>query len=111
MTGHVSAKIPASVTWALGLTQIIGYGTLYYSFGALAPSMARDLGWSEEWVYGVLSASLLLSGLVAPASGAYADRFGAAKVMAWGSVAAPKPSRSWRKSPVAAPSSASPTSP
>jgi MFS family permease len=88
MTGQVSAKIPASVTWALGLTQIIGYGTLYYSFGVLAPSMARDLGWSEEWVYGVLSASLLLGGLVAPISGAWADRFGAARIMAWGSVAA-----------------------
>jgi MFS family permease len=88
MTGHVSAKIPASVTWALGLTQIIGYGTLYYSFGALAPSIARDLGWTEEWVYGVLSTSLLLGGLVAPISGAWADRFGAARVMARGSVAA-----------------------
>lgn len=88
MTRHASAKIPASVTWALGLTQIVGYGTLYYSFGALAPSMALDLGWSEEWVYGVLSGSLLLGGLVAPISGAWADRYGAARVMAWGSVAA-----------------------
>ena len=32
---------------ALGLTQIIGYGTLYYSFGILAPAMAHDLGWPE----------------------------------------------------------------
>ena len=73
---------------ALGLTQIIGYGTLYYSFGALAPSMATEFGWSVEWVYGVLSASLLVGGLVAPTSGRMADRHGAGNVMAWGSAAA-----------------------
>ena len=73
---------------ALGLTQIIGYGTLYYSFGALAPSMAAEFSWPEEWVYGVLSVSLLAGGLVAPLSGRLADRHGAGKVMAWGSAAA-----------------------
>jgi MFS family permease len=76
------------VVWALGITQVVGYGTLYYSFGALAPSMARDFGLSEAWVYGALSASLLVSGLVAPISGRWADRFGAGRQMAWGSVAA-----------------------
>lgn len=79
---------PASVIWALGLTQIVGYGTLYYSFGALAPSMAAEFGWPEAWVYGVLSGSLLVGGLVAPISGRWADRFGAARLMTWGSVAA-----------------------
>jgi MFS family permease len=78
----------APVVWALGFTQIVGYGTLYYSFSALAPEMARTYGWSEQWVYGVLSGSLLIGGLVAPVSGAWADRFGAARVMAWGSVGA-----------------------
>lgn len=88
MTKPLQARAPALVIWALGLTQIIGYGTLYYSFSALAPSMALDFGWSEEWVYGALSASLLMSGLVAPISGSWADRFGAARVMVWGSIAA-----------------------
>lgn len=81
-------RIPAAVVWALGLTQILGYGTLYYSFGVLAPAMAAEFAWSEEWLYGVLSASLLIAGLVAPISGAWADRFGAGRVMAWGSAAA-----------------------
>ena len=88
MTDILKSHTPALVIWALGLTQIIGYGTLYYSFSALAPAMALDFGWSEEWVYGVLSGSLLMGGLVAPISGVWADRFGAARVMAWGSVAA-----------------------
>lgn len=78
----------APIVWALGLTQIIGYGTLYYSFGALAPSMAADFGWPEEWVFGILSGSLLVGGLAAPISGRWADRFGAARLMVWGSLAA-----------------------
>lgn len=76
------------VVWALGLTQIIGYGTLYYSFGTLAPAMAAEFGWSEEWVFGLLSAALLVGGLVAPFSGRMADKHGAAQLMAFGSVAA-----------------------
>jgi hypothetical protein len=50
---------------ALGLSQIIGYGTLYYAFSVLAPAMARDLDWSTEWVFGALSLSLLAGGLAA----------------------------------------------
>lgn len=87
MATHAGEGIGRIVA-ALGLTQIIGYGTLYYSFGVLAPSMATDFGWSQEWVYGVLSVSLLLGGLVAPFSGKLADRFGAGNVMSWGSAAA-----------------------
>lgn len=78
----------AVIIWALGLTQIVGYGTLYYSFSILAPEMARDFGWSPEWVFGVFSASLLFSGLVAPAVGRRMDRHGAARVMSIGSLAA-----------------------
>jgi len=78
----------APIVLALGLTQIIGYGTLYYSFGTLAPHMAASFGWTEEWVYGALSASLLASGLVSPISGQLADRFGAGRVMSLGSLVA-----------------------
>ncbi len=78
----------APVIWALGLTQIVGYGTLYYSFSTLAPQMARSFGWTEAWVYGALSASLLLGGLVAPLAGSAADRFGATRIMSLGSIGA-----------------------
>jgi MFS family permease len=75
------------IVLALGLTQIIGYGTLYYSFGTLAPEMAETFGLSVEWLFGALSASLLVSGLVSPISGRLADRFGAARLMTYGSLA------------------------
>lgn len=73
---------------ALGVSQIIGYGTLYYSFSVLAPSMAHDFGWTSEWIFGALSVALLASGGVAPWTGRWLDRFGAGRVMALGSVAA-----------------------
>jgi MFS family permease len=74
--------------WALGLTQIVGYGTLYYSFSILAPAMAREFGLTEGWVFGALSASLFASSLIAPTAGRWADRFGAGRIMTIGSVAA-----------------------
>ncbi|MER8982401.1 MULTISPECIES: arsenite efflux MFS transporter ArsK [unclassified Mesorhizobium] len=74
--------------WALGLTQIIGYGTLYYSFSILAPAMAGEFGLTEGWVFGALSASLFAGSLFAPTAGRWADRFGAGRIMTVGSVAA-----------------------
>jgi predicted MFS family arabinose efflux permease len=72
--------------FALGLTQIIGYGTLYYSFSILAPGMAKDLGISLEQVFGVFSASLFVGGLSAPIIGKQMDRIGAATVLTLGSI-------------------------
>ncbi|MCQ8873104.1 arsenite efflux MFS transporter ArsK [Mesorhizobium sp. LMG17149] len=74
--------------WALGLTQIIGYGTLYYSFSILAPAMAGEFGLTEGWIFGALSASLFAGSLFAPTAGRWADRFGAGRIMTVGSVAA-----------------------
>ncbi|TJV24965.1 MAG: arsenite efflux MFS transporter ArsK [Mesorhizobium sp.] len=74
--------------WALGLTQIVGYGTLFYCFSILAPAMAREFGLTEGWVFGALSASLFAGSLFAPTAGRWADRFGAGRIMTVGSVAA-----------------------
>ncbi len=77
---------PVATISALGLTQIIGYGTLYYSFSILAPGMAKDLGISLERVFGVFSASLFVGGLCAPIIGKQMDRIGAATVLTLGSI-------------------------
>ncbi|WP_137130509.1 arsenite efflux MFS transporter ArsK [Rhizobium sp. FY34] len=84
----MSERLPVSAIVSLGATQIIGYGTLYYSFSILAPDMALEFNWPVEWVFGLLSASLFLSGLAAPLAGRWMDRFGAGRVMALGSLAA-----------------------
>jgi MFS family permease len=83
-----SEKPPAAAILALGLTQIIGYGSLYYSFSILAPDMAHGLNWSTEWIFGALSAALLIGGLAAPMMGKWIDRFGAGRIMTAGSAIA-----------------------
>lgn len=77
---------PIEAVVALGITQIIGYGTLYYSFSILAGDMARDLAWPTEWIFGALSAALLAGGLTAPWLGNWIDRFGAGRIMTAGSI-------------------------
>jgi len=79
---------PAAVVWLLGLSQIVGYGTLYYSFSILADSAASSFGWPTSWLYGSLSVALLVGGLVAPEVGRRIDRHGAGLVMTLGSIAA-----------------------
>lgn len=78
----------AGAIWALGITQIIGYGTLYYSFSILAPRIAAEFGVAVEWIYGAISLALLAGGMISPYAGGLADKHGAAKVLSAGSVAA-----------------------
>ncbi|ATN33608.1 MFS transporter [Rhizobium sp. ACO-34A] len=88
VTSLPSSKISAGLVSALGLTQIIGYGTLYYSFSILAPGMAADLGLSLAEVFGVFSVSLFIGGLSATYVGKQMDRIGAATIMTIGSAVA-----------------------
>ncbi len=73
---------------ALGLTQTIGYGTLYYAYGVLAPAISRDFGVGIDWFFAAFTIGLLLGGLVAPLVGREIDRRGARLVMSIGSVLA-----------------------
>jgi MFS family permease len=82
----LEAKLPMWALAGLGATQIIGYGTLYYCLSILVPDIARDLAVSEQWVYGAFSVALLIGAFAAPLSGKLADRWGAGRVMAVGSV-------------------------
>lgn len=82
----MATGVPARAIWALGVTQIIGYGTLYYAFSVLSPAIGVGFGWSAEWVFGALSLALLAGGLMSPVAGHFADRLGAARIMAVGSV-------------------------
>lgn len=84
----MSRRVPWSAVLLLGLTQNIGYGTLYYSFSILAPDMSRDFGLSSEAIFGMLSIALLAGGLTAPSLGTWIDRIGAGRIMTFGSLAA-----------------------
>lgn len=71
---------------ALGVTQVAGYGGLYYAFAVLAPKMTESFGWSPEWTYGGFAAGLLIGGLVAPVAGRLIDHYGTRLMMTLGSV-------------------------
>ena len=73
---------------ALGVTQIAGYGVLYYAFAVLAPGMTASFGWAPEWTYGGFAAGLLAGGLFAPVAGQLIDRFGTRLMMSLGTVLA-----------------------
>ncbi|MBB2908430.1 hypothetical protein FHR76_004845 [Rhizobium sp. RAS22] len=84
----MTQRLPIGAILALGVTQNIGYGTLYYSFSILAPDMAESLSWPQEWIFGALSVALLTGGLTAPWLGVLIDRIGAGRVMTIGSAVA-----------------------
>jgi MFS family permease len=78
----------ARLVAALGVTQIISWGTLYYSIAVLGESMRRELGISSQTLFGAYSLCLLISALVAPVVGRAIDRRGGKRVMSIGSVVA-----------------------
>jgi MFS family permease len=70
----------------LGLTQVVGYGTVYYSLAILSGDIAKEFQISLAQFFGCFSISLVAGGMVAPFAGRAFDRFGAAPLMVIGSV-------------------------
>ena len=73
---------------ALGITQIIAWGTTLYALGVLGKPIANDTGWSQSTVYGGLTVGLLVAGAISIPVGRWLDRIGGRHVMSLGSAAA-----------------------
>ncbi|WP_461476869.1 MFS transporter [Pararhodobacter aggregans] len=71
----------------LGITQIVGFGTIYYAFGVLVAPLSAELGISVTLAYGLLSLGLLTGAITAPIAGKVIDARGARGAMAVGSLA------------------------
>ncbi len=69
------------IVWLLGVTQIIGYGTLYYSFAIIAEDIAGSLSVSRAYVFAGFSLSLVAGGMASPLAGRLTDRHGARAIM------------------------------
>ena len=80
---HVSQ--PLRVT-ALGIAQILGWGTSFYFPAVLAAPIVTDTGWSLGWVVGGTSIGLLVAGLIAPRVGAVIECRGGRPVLALSSL-------------------------
>ena len=72
---------PRVVITALGITQILAWGSSFYLPAVLAKPIAADTGWSLGWVVGGLSVGLLAAGLVAPRVGRTIDAKGGRPVL------------------------------
>lgn len=72
---------PVVVT-ALGIAQILGWGSSFYFPAVLAGPIVADTGWSLGWVVGGVSIGLLVAGLIAPRVGSIIDKRGGRPVLA-----------------------------
>ena len=57
------------VVAALGVTQILAWGSTFYLLGVLGNEIARNTGWSYYWVTSGVSIGLLMAGVVSPRVG------------------------------------------
>lgn len=72
----------AGIVTALGLTQILAWGSSYYLPAVLAKPIAADTGWPLALVVGGLSIGLVVAGLVSPFVGRTIQAAGGRTVLA-----------------------------
>jgi len=70
----------------LGVTQILSWGTIFYTPVLIVPLIAQERGWSMSFAMGGFSVALLVAGLIAPYVGRAVDRFGGHVTMTIGSL-------------------------
>ncbi|HZD89921.1 MAG TPA: MFS transporter, partial [Pseudolabrys sp.] len=69
-----------------GITQILSWGTIFYTPVLIVPLIAADRGWSIAFAMGGFSVGLLVAGLSSPFVGRAIDRYGGHVVMTIGSL-------------------------
>lgn len=77
---------PWRVVWALSVTQVISWGSLFYAISVLIAPIERELGWSRDAIVGAFSLSMVCTGLAAFPVGNLIDRYGGRHVMTAGSL-------------------------
>jgi MFS family permease len=77
---------PWRAVLVLGVTQILAWGTIFYTPVLLVPLIAADRGWSLTFTMSGFSLALLVAGLVSPRVGLLIDRYGGHLVMPFGSL-------------------------
>lgn len=77
---------PWRAVLALGVTQILAWGAIYYTPVLMAPLIAAERGWSKAFAMGGYSLGILTAGLCSRFVGSMIDRFGGHRVMPFGSL-------------------------
>jgi len=70
---------------ALGVAQIISWGTLFYTIAVLGAAMRAELGVGDALLFGAFSGGLFVSGAASPAVGRWIDAGHARSALAAGS--------------------------
>src|SRR5262249_61771315 len=65
----------------LGITQILAWGTMFYTPVLMLPRLAADRGFTTTFAMAGFSAGLLVAGFVARYVGVLIDRYGGHRVM------------------------------
>ncbi len=86
MTAAPDAASPWKLVVALGVTQIVSWGTLYYAIALLIDPLAAAVQATPATVVGAFSVALLVAGLLSSVIGALIDRHGGRRVMTAGSL-------------------------
>lgn len=69
------------VVTALGIAQILAWGTSFYFPAVFAEPILQETGWSLGWIVGGVSIGLLVAGLISPQVGRIIDRHGGRPVL------------------------------
>jgi predicted MFS family arabinose efflux permease len=77
-TGSIDRRV---VITALGIAQILAWGTSFYFPAVFAEPIVRDTGWSLGLVVGGTTIGLLIAGLISPPVGGLIDRHGGQPVL------------------------------
>jgi hypothetical protein len=60
---EASSRFPLGLVSAIGVGQIVAWGSFYYVFVSLTDPMATEFGWSKPQINGALSVVLAVTGL------------------------------------------------
>ncbi len=84
--GAAGAPSSRRLAAALGVVQVLAWGTTYYLPAIIAGPVAHSLGQSRTAVLGAFSWALIVSGLAMPRVGRWIERSGGRAVLATGSL-------------------------
>ncbi len=82
MTSDPDDRSRLTVIGALGVVEILAWGSSFYLPAVLAGPVAHDTGWPLAWVVGGLTLGLLVAAAASPHVGATIDRHGGRPVLA-----------------------------
>ena len=71
----------------LSVSQIVSWGSIYYSFSLYIEPVHTEYGWAHNQITGALTLSLLVWALSAPVIATYLEKGKGKQAMLWGSLA------------------------